>query len=494
MAPDRRRLAVASLPRTSHRRPTGPARPSARRGGRAGRRANYGKMPILHVTSFRRTAAALLVILVWSACFVVIKATQADAPPLLYAALRALLGGFPLLAVAAWTGKARPPSGSWAWLALLGLTNTTLGLGGMFLSTGAVGAAIPGVLANSQALLVAPFAALLFREALTPGRVAGLVLGLSGIALTLPAGGPAVGNPAGTALALLSAAGLAAGSLVIKHVGPRVDALTATAWQYVLGGVALLGWSLAVDDAGAVRWSAPFAAGLLFLGLVGSAGASWVWYRLLRDGELIALNGLTLLTPAFALLLAVLVSRERLGTLQGLGVAVVLVGATWVGWPRSGLPGDHGKPEAAGTPVAPGAAPGHVGRPSPNAPAAAAESPRDSREIAHGIPVAVTVTMMRIMLLFLLLIGLVAGPVLCGPSLALAAHADQVGVGRALDTHAIDACDDQAQPPATAGSPLVLAAPSLTAVDVGLAPAALHLLGNALIPHSPVHRRTPLRL
>ncbi len=286
------------------------------------------------MTSFGRTAAALLVILVWSACFVVIKATRADASPLLYAALRALLGGLALLAVAAWTGKARPPSGSFGWVVLLALTNTTLGLAGMFLSTGAAGAAIPGVLANSQALLVAPFAALLFREALTPGRVAGLVLGLSGIALTLPPSGTALGKPTGAALALLSAAGLAAGSLVIKHVGARLDALTATAWQYVLGGLALLGWSLAVDDGG-VRWSVPFAAGLLFLGLIGSAGASWVWYRLLRDGELIALNGLTLLTPAFALLLAVVVSGERLGTLQGLGVVLVLVGATWIGWPRS---------------------------------------------------------------------------------------------------------------------------------------------------------------
>ncbi len=112
---------------------------------------------------------------------------------------------------------------------------------------------------------------------------------------------------------------------------------------------------------------------------------------------------------------------------------------------------------------------------------------------------------MRIMLLLLLLIGLVAGPVLCGPSPALATQAEHVSVTHAFDSHArdshardshaLDACDDQTQPPIAAGSPLVLALPPLAAVDLWLAPAAaLHLLGNALTPHGAVQLRTPLRL
>lgn len=294
------------------------------------------------MTSFRRTAAALLVILVWSACFVVIRASSPDAPPLLYGALRALLGGVPLLVVAAGTTKALPPPGTWGWIAALGLTNTTLGLAGMFLSAGTAGAAIPGVLANSQALLVAPFAAFLFGEVLTQSRLAGIVVGLAGVALTLPEVGPALGSVSGVIMALVSAAGMAAGTLVTKHIARRVDALTATAWQYVLGGLVLLGWSLGVEEVDRLVWSPRFAAGLVFLGLVGSAGASWVWYRLLRDGEVIALSALTLLTPAFALLLAVLVAGERPGARVLLGMTVVLVGAVAAGWPRSALPGEHG--------------------------------------------------------------------------------------------------------------------------------------------------------
>jgi hypothetical protein len=97
--------------------------------------------------------------------------------------------------------------------------------------------------------------------------------------------------------------------------------------------------------------------------------------------------------------------------------------------------------------------------------------------------------------LFLLLTGLVFWPVLCGPSPALAAHADEASVTHTVDPHAVDACGDQEQPPVTTGSPLVLAPPALAGVDLRLVPAgAMPLLGNAFTPHGAVQRRTPLRL
>lgn len=115
----------------------------------------------------------------------------------------------------------------------------------------------------------------------------------------------------------------------------------------MLGGLALLAWSLGVEAVDRVVWSPRFAAGLLFLGVVAPAGASWVWYRLLRDGEAIALSVLTLLTPAFSLLLAVLVAGERPGARVLLGMAVVLVGAVAAGWPRSARRSGCKRPSSA---------------------------------------------------------------------------------------------------------------------------------------------------
>jgi len=281
-----------------------------------------------------RTVVALLVILIWSLCFVVIKSSYGDAPPLLYAALRALLGGFPLLMIIAPTRKFLPPSRSWGWIAALGATNTTLGLSGMFLSVGVAGSAIPAVLANSQALFVAPFATLLFGEALTAGRIAGLLVGTGGVLLIMSRSRLQLDSMEGAVLALLATGGLAAGNLIIKHIGNRVNALSATAWQYVLGGLFLLGWSLLSENPTTVTWSAHFVSRLLFLGLVGSGLASWVWYLLVSKGELISINSLTLLTPVFALLLALLIYGEPLSKLSVLGIAMVLGGVVWVGWPK----------------------------------------------------------------------------------------------------------------------------------------------------------------
>jgi drug/metabolite transporter (DMT)-like permease len=282
----------------------------------------------------RHLAMGLGVVLVWSACFVVIEGSRGDAPPALYAALRALLGGLPLLALAARRRVMLPPPGTWGWILLLAVTNTTIGLGAMFVSVGLAGAAVPAVLANSQALLVAPVAAAVFGERLTAGRFTGIVLGLVGVGLTWSAGAEVLGSREGAAVALLGAAALAVANLVTKHIGARVEALTATAWQYVLGAVPLLAWSFAVEDPRQMAWSWPFVAGLLFLGLVGSAAASWVWYGLVRDGELLSLNALTLLTPPLAFALAVAIYREPVTARALIGIGAVLAGVAWVTWPR----------------------------------------------------------------------------------------------------------------------------------------------------------------
>jgi uncharacterized membrane protein len=78
------------------------------------------------------TVFALLVILVWAACFVLIKAGLREAPPVLSATLRALVAAVPLLLVATILGRLGAPRATWGWLVLLGLGNTTVGLAAMY--------------------------------------------------------------------------------------------------------------------------------------------------------------------------------------------------------------------------------------------------------------------------------------------------------------------------------------------------------------------------
>lgn len=288
-------------------------------------------MRVIQVRGTRRVSG-LLTVLVWSSCFVAIKGTEGDAPPLLYAAIRAAIGAIVLLALAAATRRLFPPRNSWPWLVALGLTNTTLGLAGMFLSVKLSGATIPAVLANSQALLVAPLAVWFFGDTLSLRRGLGLLVGIAGVALTTLSGSSSAAETwrLGVGLGLLAAFGLAAGNLLIKAVSNRIAPLTAVAWQYAIGAVGLFFWSAIAEVDADVKWTSRFIIGQLYLGVIVSAGASWMWYRLLKSGSLISLNGLTLLTPTLSVLLAWLLFRERISTESWGGILLTLVGVALV--------------------------------------------------------------------------------------------------------------------------------------------------------------------
>lgn len=281
-------------------------------------------------------AAALGVVLLWSTCFVAIKGLTGTAPPLLVAGLRALVASSVLLPLAAFEGNLMPPRSAWPWLVALGLANTTLGLAGMFLSVGLAGAALPAVLANSQALLVAPAAVWLFRERLRPPAVVGLIVGVGGIGLLLAAStGPSWGTTAGALLGLASALGLAAGNLLMKRLSREVAALPAVAWQFLIGGLGLVAWSAAAGELGGVRLGPRVVVSLLYLGVIGSAGASWAWYRLLARDSLIALSGITLLTPVLGAVWAILLFGEEIGRAGWIGLALTVAGVALVGAPRN---------------------------------------------------------------------------------------------------------------------------------------------------------------
>lgn len=282
-------------------------------------------------------SAGLGVVVIWSSCFVAIRGTEGAAPPLLYAGLRASAAALVLLVIAGASGRLRPPAGTRWWLAALGVTNTTVGLAGMFLSVKLAGATLPAVLANSQALLVAPFAAWLFAERLDRKRVGGLIIGFGGVTVTVTAGSTGGGDTAfsGLLLGIMAAVGLAGGSIIIKHLAGRVHAITGVAWQFAVGAAGLLVWSLLVEQPWDVQWGrGDFLVGVLYLGIVVSAGASWAWYRLLQEDELVPLNALTMLTPTLSFLLAWFLYRETVGKVAWMGIAATLLGVAVVSLPR----------------------------------------------------------------------------------------------------------------------------------------------------------------
>ena len=273
------------------------------------------------------------VVLVWSTCFVTIKISASGLPPLTFAAARALLAAFALLAVTVVKGGGiMPPSGSWPLLALSALTGTSLAFWGMFGSVPIEGTAIPSILGNSQALIVAPLATIFLGERHSATRWLGLFAGFLGLSLVVAGASQNVGSIQGALLALGGSAGLAISSLVSKRLIGRMSALTLTTWQFLLGAIPLIIAAIVLEGMPRFEPTTVAVGGLFYLGVISSAGGSIVWNRLLRQSDVTALAALTMLAPPLSLILSLLFFKESISLLQWTGVGAVLFSVCWLEW------------------------------------------------------------------------------------------------------------------------------------------------------------------
>jgi drug/metabolite transporter (DMT)-like permease len=288
----------------------------------------------------RRTWPGLvLATLLWAACFPLITAGLGMAPPLTFAALRALVAGISLLVLAVVLRRPLPRSRQ-LWLSLMGVgvTTTSLGFAGMFLASGRVSPGLATVIANAQPLIAAVLAYFFLAERLSWLQQLGLAVGFAGI-LTVAAPGfiqASVGaSPSGVTYVLAGALGVAIGNVLLKRLAGQVDLLLAVGGQFVLGSAPL--WLLAAWLEAPVRlaWTPQFVVVLLALGLLGTALAYGLWFALLAHAELTRLNTFTFLTPAFALGIGALFFGERLQWMEAVGMVLILAGVWRVSQPAS---------------------------------------------------------------------------------------------------------------------------------------------------------------
>lgn len=266
---------------------------------------------------------------VYAVCFVLINAGLAYAPPLAFAGLRLALAGAAVLGiVVALRQPLLPARRLWPWILVLALVATAAAYGAMFVSPGQAGVGIASVLGNLQPIFVVGLAALVLGERMSRGDWVTLVLGgLGAVVIALPAlRNRGAGGLTGPALALAASLGFAIGSVVIKRIEPGSDLLTVTGWQFLIGGLPLLGASALVERHAPVRWTAEFVGVLLVLALVGTALATVGWYWLVQREEVGRLSMFFFLVPVFGLGLAMAIYGEAMSLPAIVGVALIFAG------------------------------------------------------------------------------------------------------------------------------------------------------------------------
>jgi probable blue pigment (indigoidine) exporter len=274
----------------------------------------------------------LAVVTGWGACFVAIEFGLAFAPPLWFAALRAILAGVALLGVGLMRGRPMPASRSWPTIGLLGAVNVTFAFAAMFISTGGVATGIAAMLANAQPLLIILPAWVFYQERPDLRTIAGLLIGFTGLfAVALPGG---LGE--GAALALAAAVFTTAGTLIARRL-TDVDVVMVSAWQFVIGGLLLAAWAGIAEGAPQITWGLGFLAALAFLSLIGTAATYLLWFTEVQRAELTEVAAWTMLTPVIGAAFGWILLGERLTPVQLAGFALVAVGmALILLWRKSG--------------------------------------------------------------------------------------------------------------------------------------------------------------
>jgi drug/metabolite transporter (DMT)-like permease len=272
--------------------------------------------------------------MLWAICFPLITVGIAFSPHLTFAALRALLAGAVLVALA--VGLRRPvPKGIriWTILVFVGLGATSLGFLGMFHAAEFVSPGVATVVANTQPLLAAVLASMFLGEHLDARGKVGLALGFGGILLiTVPQflNGETGSYAIGVAYIILAALGITVGNVLIKRIAGEVDAMMAMGIQILVGGLPLLVGAWALEAPQSIVWSPRFVLALVGLSLPGTALVYWLWFSILEKVPLNRANAFSFLIPIFGVAMGVLFYGERVGWLGAGGIGLTLLGIVLV--------------------------------------------------------------------------------------------------------------------------------------------------------------------
>jgi drug/metabolite transporter (DMT)-like permease len=269
--------------------------------------------------------ALLATIVLWAYSWVVMKQVLAWAGPFDFAALRYLIGAAVLFAVLLLLRQSLRPPPLLATI-VIGLCQTAAfqGLEQWALLDG--GAGHVALLAYTMPFWALLLAWLVLGDKPTARHWLGLALAAGGL-LCIIEPWRAMGSATSTVLALTGGLAWAAGTVLSKRMFRRHNpsVLNLTAWQMLVGGVALGLLALVVPQREIV-WNLAFIGGLAYSAVLASAAAWWLWSIVLQRLPTTVASVSSLGVPVLSVLLAWWILHERPSVLDAAGIALVLLG------------------------------------------------------------------------------------------------------------------------------------------------------------------------
>ncbi len=271
-------------------------------------------------------AALGIVYVVWGSTYLAIKFGVDSLPPLPMLGFRFLVAGAILFAWCSRRGLPRTTRAQWAAAALIGLLLPAIGNGAVGWAETRIDSGLAALIIAIIPLWIAVLERLAFGRRLSGRAVAGIAIGLGGVAFLVDPTGASTRDLVAAVALVFSSLAWAAGSLYAARATRHADPLVGVAMQMLTGGLVLC-------VAGAGEWgsvdlgavSLRSAGGLVYLILIGSVIGYSAYGYLLQSAPAALVSTYAYVNPVVAVLLGALLAGERITLNTVVGGAVIVL-------------------------------------------------------------------------------------------------------------------------------------------------------------------------
>jgi drug/metabolite transporter (DMT)-like permease len=290
------------------------------------------RFPQNSLTDLAVFSAPGVFLLLWSSGFIGSKLGMPYAEPMTFLTIRmaaviALLCAIVLITRPQWPGRAELRHS-----AMIGLLVHGCYLGGVFVAIAEnMPAGLVALIVALQPVLTSTLANRLLGERVTPRQWLGLALGIVGVYFVVHARTEGEGTLGAWIAVTVALLGITAGTLYQKRFGGEIEWRTGFLVQYAAAGAAFALAALMFETR-EVQWTLPFVFAVVYLVLVLSFGAIWLFYFLIRRTAMSRVVSLLYLMPPLTALMSWALFGERLAPFALLGMAVCVIGVALVNW------------------------------------------------------------------------------------------------------------------------------------------------------------------
>ena len=265
--------------------------------------------------------------LVWGFNWTAMKVAISEIGPFTFRTLCLACGSGVLFAFLRLAGEPLAiPRSQWPRLAAIAFFNITLWNLLVVFGLALIPSGRASILAYTMPAWAIPLSVLLLGERMTPRKLAGLLLGMSGMALLLWDEFTRLqGAPLGAALVLGASVTWAIGTILQKKYPVKAPVAGMTAWLLLIGGVPIYIGALLLEDFSQLRnVSLNAALGTAYNIFLSFAWAHWAWIKLATSVSVTVFSLCMLAVPLVAVFSGMLFLGERPGWPEYAALAFVV--------------------------------------------------------------------------------------------------------------------------------------------------------------------------